>query len=108
MFFFLFSAPSILITFINMVLFKSEPVPEDKMVCSPYMFTGQKGLQTLLVLGGLLCIPWMLFAKPLYIMRGRKEAAVSLFKQKYSSKRLSINIIYIIASSNRSSTSWKW
>lgn len=61
-----------------MVLFKSEPISEDPNACSPYMFSGQHGLQLLLVLGALACVPWMLFAKPIYIMRGRKEAAVSL------------------------------
>lgn len=70
-------APSILITFINMVLFKNPPVPESPDECSPYMFWGQRPLQILLVLGALACVPWMLLAKPLHIMQGRKEAAVN-------------------------------
>ncbi|KFB52672.1 AGAP003711-PB-like protein [Anopheles sinensis] len=68
-------APSILITFINMVLFKA---PEEGGDCSPYMFAGQAGLQKFLVVVALLCVPWMLLAKPILIMRGRKEAAVGL------------------------------
>ncbi|XP_055548064.1 V-type proton ATPase 116 kDa subunit a 1 isoform X5 [Wyeomyia smithii] len=64
-------APSILITFINMVLFK----PPQKGLCNPYMFGGQAGLQKFLVVIALLCVPWMLLAKPLMIMRSRKQAA---------------------------------
>lgn len=65
-------APSILITFINMVLFKETPVLNEQ--CSPWMFSGQSGLQKFLVLSALCCIPWMLFAKPLLIMQERKKA----------------------------------
>ncbi|XP_058467492.1 V-type proton ATPase 116 kDa subunit a 1 isoform X2 [Malaya genurostris] len=65
-------APSILITFINMVLFKA---PNETKDCSPYMFAGQAGLQKFLVIIALLCVPWMLLAKPIMIMRSRKEAA---------------------------------
>lgn len=71
-------APSILITFINMVLFKNPPVPDDPEACSPYMFMGQRFFQQLLVLGALACVPWMLLAKPIHIMRSRKEAAVNI------------------------------
>ncbi|XP_014203927.1 V-type proton ATPase 116 kDa subunit a isoform X3 [Copidosoma floridanum] len=72
-----FCAPSVLITFINMVLFKS---PEEKDTegtkknpCDPWMYGGQNGLQMLLVLVALLCIPWMLFAKPFMMMQERKK-----------------------------------
>lgn len=64
-------APSILITFINMVLFKESTVLSDK--CSPYMFAGQQGLQKLLVFCAFICIPWMLFSKPILIMQERKK-----------------------------------
>lgn len=60
-------APSILITFINMVLFKDNKAEEG---CDAYMYAGQKGIQMILVLVSVLCVPWMLFAKPLAI---RKE-----------------------------------
>lgn len=66
-------APSILITFINMVLMKS---PEVVAPCEAYMFWGQEGFQKLLVFAAFVCIPWMLLAKPLHVMRSRKEAAV--------------------------------
>lgn len=68
-------APSILITFINMVLMKS---PETVAPCEPYMFWGQGGLQKLFVFSAVICIPWMLLAKPLHVMRSRKEAAVNI------------------------------
>merc|ERR1712212_1059630 len=56
-------APSILITFINMVLFKdNEP---DSPECEAYMYMGQSGIQHLLVLVAVICIPWMLLVKPL-------------------------------------------
>lgn len=69
-------APSILITFINMVLFKPSP-PLEEGQCSPFMFAGQSFFQTVFILAALACVPWMLLAKPLLIMKSRKEAAVS-------------------------------
>lgn len=66
-------APSILITFINMVLMKPA---EDHLPCKAYMFWGQGGLQMFFVFAAFICIPWMLLAKPLHIMRSRKQAAV--------------------------------
>nr|CAD7425133.1 unnamed protein product [Timema monikensis] len=70
-----YCAPSILITFINMVLFKSSAVPAE---CSPYMFNGQQTVQMLLVCLALLCVPWMLFGKPIHIMRSRSKAHIPL------------------------------
>lgn len=65
-----FCAPSVLITFINMVLFKPGNPPSS---CdSEYMFMGQGALQKLLVVLALLCVPWMLLAKPIMMMRERK------------------------------------
>jgi len=58
-------APSVLITFINMVLFKSEPALEG---CETVYMMGpfQKYLQYLLVIGSVACIPIMLLVKPLF------------------------------------------
>ncbi|CAD7084736.1 unnamed protein product [Hermetia illucens] len=56
-------APSILITFINMVLFKEEtPLPG----CNTYIFEGQDILQIVFVIASLVCIPWLLFGKPIF------------------------------------------
>lgn len=66
-------APSILITFINMVLFKKE-TKDATSKCEPMMFDGQQGLQYFLVITAVLCIPVMLLAKPLLIMQDRKKA----------------------------------
>lgn len=56
-------APSILITFINMVLFKENE--KDSPECNLNMYWGQNGIQHFLVIVAVLCIPWMLLAKPL-------------------------------------------
>ncbi|KAK3856142.1 hypothetical protein Pcinc_037500 [Petrolisthes cinctipes] len=58
-------APSILNTFIYMVLVKpyEEPGPE----CSEYMFAGQFTLQRFFLIVALLCVPWMLCARPLLL-----------------------------------------
>jgi V-type H+-transporting ATPase subunit a len=65
-------APSILITFINMVLFKvTDPISTQ---CSSYMFPYQYYLQNALVGIAVVCIPWMLLVKPFLIMRQRKKA----------------------------------
>ncbi|KAK0168351.1 hypothetical protein PV327_002163 [Microctonus hyperodae] len=67
-------APSVLITFINMVLM-SPPDPPKKMgdvVCDSMMFSGQEGLQKFLIVIALICVPWMLFAKPYFILRQKK------------------------------------
>lgn len=58
-------APSVLILFINMMLFKNtEPLPG----CNEYMFEEQPVIQKVFVYIGLICIPWMLLGKPLHIM----------------------------------------
>ncbi|XP_034660385.1 V-type proton ATPase 116 kDa subunit a isoform X2 [Drosophila subobscura] len=67
-------APSILITFIDMVLFNK---PKDPVKgCEVYMFWGQHFVQVLFVLLALCCIPIMLLAKPMLIMQARKLANV--------------------------------
>ncbi|KRT84294.1 hypothetical protein AMK59_1703 [Oryctes borbonicus] len=64
-------APSILITFINMVLFKP---PKEDEICSPEMFSGQLALQKVLVIIALLCVPVMFLAKPIIIMRSQNKS----------------------------------
>ncbi|KPU72855.1 uncharacterized protein Dana_GF23290, isoform G [Drosophila ananassae] len=65
-------APSILITFIDMVLFNTPKAPPQD--CETYMFFGQHFIQVLFVLVAVGCIPVMLLAKPLLIMQARKQA----------------------------------
>ncbi|XP_023173723.2 V-type proton ATPase 116 kDa subunit a isoform X3 [Drosophila hydei] len=65
-------APSILITFIDMVLFKSSKAPGKD--CNVHMFAGQSFFQTIFVLIALACIPVMLLGKPIKIMQARKLA----------------------------------
>lgn len=62
-------APSVLIYFINMMLFKSGEPNEG---CDEFMFEFQPTLQKILVFSSLLCIPVMLLGTPLYIMCTRK------------------------------------
>lgn len=67
-------APSVLIMFINMMLFKeSEPLHG----CDEYMFVAQPTVQRTFVFIALLCIPWMLLGKPFYIMFSRKNKAAA-------------------------------
>ncbi|KAI5698914.1 hypothetical protein M8J75_013823 [Diaphorina citri] len=63
-------APSVLITFINMVLFKPGSPNEG---CDEFMFMGQGVLQKFLVICAVACIPWMLLAKPILIMKETKR-----------------------------------
>lgn len=63
-------APSVLITFINMMLFKHASMAPG---CSEYMFEGQYILQMICFFSAILCIPVMLFGKPLYILSTKKK-----------------------------------
>lgn len=63
-------APSVLIMFINMMLMKHTKPFEG---CNEYMFDFQATLQRTFVYIGLICIPWMLLGKPLYVMFSRKN-----------------------------------
>ncbi|XP_050297726.1 V-type proton ATPase 116 kDa subunit a 1 isoform X3 [Anthonomus grandis grandis] len=65
-------APSILLLFIGMILNK-DPVYEDRCQTG-YLYAGQGIIQKLLLICALLCVPWMLLAKPLMIRRARKQA----------------------------------
>ncbi|XP_045446980.1 V-type proton ATPase 116 kDa subunit a1 isoform X1 [Melitaea cinxia] len=69
-----FCAPSILITFINMMLFKEDA--NSRPQCDPTMYAGQIGLQKFFVILALLCVPVMLFGKPYYLMKEQKKRAI--------------------------------
>ncbi|XP_044259991.1 V-type proton ATPase 116 kDa subunit a1 isoform X2 [Tribolium madens] len=68
-------APSILITFINMVLNKETIVDSE---CDATMYAGQIPIQKLLFVCAVICVPWMLLAKPVYIMRNRRKMNYSM------------------------------
>jgi len=65
-------APSVLITFINMMMFNKQQtdVPDG---CSQYMFEGQGIVQQVCLYMALACIPVMLFGKPLYVTFVKKR-----------------------------------
>ncbi|KAJ1520839.1 hypothetical protein ONE63_003928 [Megalurothrips usitatus] len=63
-------APSVLISFINMMLFSENP---QVLTCDQYMFAVQGSLQRGLVLAALACIPVMLLGKPIYILCSRRK-----------------------------------
>ncbi|CAH0407363.1 unnamed protein product [Chilo suppressalis] len=63
-------APSVLILFINMMLFSSTEPPQD---CKEFMFEGQGTIQRVFVLIALCCIPVMLLGKPLYLLSASKK-----------------------------------
>lgn len=53
------------------MLFKdSEALPG----CDEFMFSSQKEVQTAFIVVALICIPWMLLGKPLYIMCSKKSS----------------------------------
>lgn len=67
-------APSVLITFINMILQGHSKMPDG---CnSEYMFSGQGTLQIVFVLLAILCIPVMLLGKPLHFLIVKKRRSV--------------------------------
>jgi len=73
-------APNLLITFINMMLFKSAESEKGMEACivdgqhyDIYMFPHQQLVQMVLVLVGVMMIPIMLLGKPLYILSQRRR-----------------------------------
>jgi V-type H+-transporting ATPase subunit a len=73
-------APNLLITFINMMLFKGDGDADPKLVelCEgyeTYMFRGQGTLQKFLVITGVLMVPIMLFGKPILFIIERRRMA---------------------------------
>lgn len=80
-------APSVLITFINMMLFKSAIMPKG---CSEYMFEGQDIVQMVLLFTALLCIPVMLFGKPLYILFSKRSKAGKAYSNGSASQDIEL------------------
>ncbi|KAJ8667144.1 hypothetical protein QAD02_008806 [Eretmocerus hayati] len=69
-------APSVLITFINMVLFK--PPTNYGPGCDLTMYAGQGFFETVFVLAALGCVPWMLLGKPILMMQEQKAKHIQL------------------------------
>ncbi|OXU18676.1 hypothetical protein TSAR_010511 [Trichomalopsis sarcophagae] len=67
-------APSILITFINMMLFGSS---DPEKPCEEFMFPGHATMQLVFLGIALVCIPVLLFGKPLhFLLTHRKKGVV--------------------------------
>ncbi len=79
-------APNLLITFINMMLFKSEAAdPKLDKTCQGaevYMYPGQKYLQMVLVVVGVLMVPIMLFGVPCHARMGETERLGKSFQSR--------------------------
>lgn len=70
-------APSILIMLINMFLYKYPDADSPDTPCHlKPIYHGQQIVQTILLLGALVCIPWMLLLKPYIIMKQRKQQSL--------------------------------
>ncbi|XP_052753523.1 V-type proton ATPase 116 kDa subunit a 1-like [Galleria mellonella] len=63
-------APSVLIIFINMMLLKET---ESKPPCKALMYDGQDALQKTFLVVAYICVPIMLFGKPVYQMLAAKK-----------------------------------
>ncbi|KAK6634657.1 hypothetical protein RUM43_012058 [Polyplax serrata] len=59
-----YCAPNLLLTFINMILFKKVPVRKE---CTP-MFPNQEQVQKILVTIALICVPWLFAAKSVFLL----------------------------------------
>lgn len=75
-------APNLLITFINMMLFKAADHDAKMKNCESngmpteiYMYAGQEIIQKVLVVVGVLMVPIMLFGKPCYTLYKRRNRA---------------------------------
>ncbi|CAF0821282.1 unnamed protein product [Rotaria sordida] len=67
-------APSLLIQLINMILLSYPTEPES----SRTFYSGQRGVQTALIIFAVICIPWMLLGKPIYrIIMNKRRANYS-------------------------------
>ncbi|KAF4527138.1 hypothetical protein B566_EDAN007229 [Ephemera danica] len=76
-------APSVLITFISMMLFSEM---EELPGCDVYMFPYQFYIQLLFLIVAVLCIPVMLFGKPIYLSMQAKT------KKRLSNARGQVNL----------------
>jgi hypothetical protein len=88
------------IDLINMILLSYPDDPPS----SKTFYTGQRVLQTLLIILAVICIPWMLLGKPVYrIVMNKRRANVSISKNTdlicclfYSREVLCLTLMYVI------------
>ncbi|XP_066245233.1 V-type proton ATPase 116 kDa subunit a 1-like [Euwallacea similis] len=85
-----FCAPSVLIFFIGMMLFKKSEIDSS---CHPYMFDGQEILQHIFVILALLCIPWMLLGVPLYEIAKRKKKNMAVHQNSNAGNHVQLEVI---------------
>ncbi|XP_033608712.1 V-type proton ATPase 116 kDa subunit a isoform X3 [Cryptotermes secundus] len=74
-------SPSILMTLIRMVLLQRLPSREGDE-CDPYMFPYQYHIQLLLLSVAGICIPWMMFYKPMRMCIKNRAAAAGALSPK--------------------------
>ena len=77
-------APSILISLINMFLYKYPDSGPEYLL--PW-YGGQKIIQTVLLLSALLCVPWMLVIKPWLLNQQNKRQNIHLIHKRNSEDR---------------------
>ena len=76
----------------------------DEPASSRQFYSGQKPLQTFLILIAVICIPWLLLGKPIYrIMMNKRRAHVSICQSfPFDSKSISLNDENQVFISNKS------
>lgn len=65
-------APSILITMINMFMFK-QAAEGDPCYLTEELYSGQNIVQSVLIIIAFICVPWMLFIKPFVLLNQSKR-----------------------------------
>lgn len=82
-------APSILITMINMFMFKM-PAENDPAYLKEEMFQGQFLLQKILIILALICVPIMLLTKPLFLLCKNKQKKKNDAKNGHEDKAMEL------------------
>ncbi|XP_014203857.1 V-type proton ATPase 116 kDa subunit a-like [Copidosoma floridanum] len=81
-------APSILVSFINMVLFKD---PKTYPNCGDgYMFPNQKLVQHVFLFTAAICVPILLFGKPLYVVCTKKGSKGKVYTNGAASQDIEL------------------
>lgn len=82
-------APQILITFINMMMFRGSDL-KDPNCETPYIYANEEIIQKILLLIGLLCVPIMLLGKPCMEKRKRDREVDTIISVKAFKRRFFI------------------